>query len=439
VTTRVCLVCPTKKTATASPPVGLMYIAAVLRRAGVDVMIIDEPRTGEPVENLVPPVVDYGPDVVGISVMTATYPRGRQLAARLKDALGVPLVFGGPHATFRYADVLREAAADAVVLYEGEATMPALVQALAGGRGIDNIPGVVTRENLSRHVGRPAPVLASLDSLPLPARDLLPMDRYPDMTRGLLVTSRGCPYNCAFCSSRAFNGPRVRAHDIDHVLAEVEELVERYGCPVLNFQDDFFTYDRARLETICRTMIERGWKVQWGAQSRVDAVRPEMLRLMRRAGCSLIYFGTETAVQATMDGIDKRTTVEQLRRAVAWTWEAGIQPNVSLLVGLPDDTPESLAESLEVMQQVRPFEVATQYLTPFPGSPIGECPQDYGITVVDDDLEHYDCHHPVIETRHLTSEDMRRFYAEGFALNYDLLPDAGQALELGLEGGGLGG
>lgn len=417
----VILVAPSKRTAWRSPPLGLGYIASVLREAGFPVSIIDVPRTGVTLAELAQQICARRPLFVGLTVMTATYPHAVELTRHIKSLERVPVILGGPHATYRYREILEaEPAVDGIVRFEGEWSALALARALHEGTSLERVPNLAWRANGQIVLNPGEPWVPSLDALPPPARDLLDLDHYPEIGRGTIFTSRGCPYNCIFCCSRSYNGPRIRTHSLDRTLDEVKEMVHRYGIELIEFQDDFFTFDKKRLLALCQRLQSENLGIRWGCQGRIDSVDAEMLSRMAEAGCVYIYYGTESGDQEILDKMRKRIDASRFRQVVDWTHEAGIEVQTSLMVAFPWDTEESLQRSITTMRQVEPDSLAVDFVTPFPGSDLGDHPEAFGVRIVETDMTLFDCNHPVIETPHLSLDQMRTWYLKAMGINWEL-------------------
>lgn len=244
-----------------APPMGLAYIAAVLEQYGCSVGIIDSPAQGITFSGLREALGSVNPDVVGVTASTATF----------REAVGVSLiadevcpeasvVIGGPHVSFTPEKTLRESPSiDIVCVGEGEGTFLKLIQALEEGGDLSNVKGIAYRERKGEGCvvkrNPPRPLIEDLDSLPFPARHLLPMDRYRAMGRrvtpGTVLTSRGCPFGCIFCSTSKLFGGRFRGRSPGNVVREVELLYNRYKTRDVEFLDDLFTYDRGKAIGIC--------------------------------------------------------------------------------------------------------------------------------------------------------------------------------------------
>ena len=398
------------------PPLGLAYIAAVLCQEGFEVVIIDQLAQGPSNSTeLVAQIANLRPLFVGLSITTPTWPTVRELARALKETgLHAPIVVGGHHATFCYDEILRtEPAIDFVVRYEGEYSTLKLAKALRDGHSLGKMSGLAWRYKDEVIVNSKGRVLVTdLDKLPWPARGLLPMSAYSEVSRGLIVSSRGCPYACVFCSNQSFTGGLVRRHSVDRLLAEIRLLYSKYDAQILNFADDSFPLHRSRVEALCRRLQDEGPAIQWSCMSRVDCVDRELLKLMADAGCIQIFYGTESGDQRVLDSIRKKVDVNTYHRVVDWTKEAGIRVILSLLIGLPEQTEHSLERSLDLMRDLAPDGLDISYVCPQPGTPLWHEPERYGMRIIEDDYSRFDCRHLVAETTSLSAGRQHHWYLE---------------------------
>ena len=361
------------------PPLGLGYLAAVMEAEGHEVAIFDlglEPQT--PLEEEVQRIAAFGPELVGMTAMTNNYHSAEATVALLKERLGCTVVMGGPHATLFRERVAADPNVDYVVFGEGEETLRELVRALVAegpkpseGR-LAQIQGLCFK-SVEGVVCNPArPLIRDLDSLPFPARHLFALSRYPLYAPNgermvTLLSSRGCPYNCSYCF-KGIVGRTYRQRSPENILAEIRSLMERYGYRYFYFIDDLFTIDRRRLSALAEQMIAEGLDIRWQCLARVDRVTPELLKLMYRAGCREVHYGIESGNQAILERIGKEITLEQVRRAVAWTAEAGILAKGYFMLGLPGDTEETMAETIRFACELELDQAMFSLTTPFPGT-----------------------------------------------------------------------
>jgi radical SAM superfamily enzyme YgiQ (UPF0313 family) len=254
---------------------------------------------------------------------------------------------------------------------EAEIAMPNLLDAISGNGSAREIGGVLFREGDEVVRTGPADVM-QINDIPLPLRDVLPNDRYFDMTTesrhvSSIMTARGCPYKCSFCE-RYIRGGHYRMRSADSVVTEIEDLVSRYGCSEVVIYDDTFTANKKRTAEICERILERGLTFQWDCRTRVDCVEPELLALMARAGCSRISFGVESASEDVRGVFRKKITIEQVEQAFEWTRAAGIRILGYFMLGAPGETRESIEKTLALSVQLNPDFAYYSVVVPYPGT-----------------------------------------------------------------------
>jgi anaerobic magnesium-protoporphyrin IX monomethyl ester cyclase len=359
------------------PPLGLLYVAGALRAVGHRVRVWDADPWLE--ADLVERLAAFDPELVGFSFLTMTWTRAVELAAQVRARLpGVRLIAGGPHATALPRETLRGLGAVAVVQGEGEESAVALVDALEAGRDPHGLPGVCT----DRGAGPARPRVADLDRLPMPARDLTDFARYlspPGLIRGLgsarhasLMAGRGCRYRCTFCASHLQLGRELRMRSPGHVLAEIDQLVRRYGVRGLYFVDDIFTGDRVWVREFCAGLAARGHDLEWGCQSRVESVDRVTLQAMRRAGCAQIDFGVESGSRAVLRSMKKGTAWDPVVRAFDLVHDAGMRTGASFILGSPGEAEEDVADTLALAARLRSDWTVFFFSTPYPGTELWE-------------------------------------------------------------------
>ncbi len=409
-----------------APPLGLAWIAAVLEEAGHEVRILDTPTLEMGEEEWLREVKSWRPDVVGISMLTPTAPRGYRAAKLLKRELpDVVLVAGGQHPTFMYREAL-ENGFDVVVRGEGEETMLELVNVVEE-RGLDEgalreVRGIAFRGRDGRVIVTPArPPIRELDRLPWPARHLLPMHLYTLFGKPIpvahVMASRGCPYGCIYCSTSYFWGRRVRFRSPADVAEEVRHLIDKYHVKYLVFTDDELTLNRFYVRELIHEFRERGIDIPFACGARVDHLDREFLGFLAKSGCVALYVGVESASQETLDKIGKRIRVEQAIRVFQWRREVGIGMTASFILGFPWETLEDMRRTVELAIRLGPDYAQFTVLTPYPGTPLFEYARREGL-IEDWDWEHYTTLRPVMRGYHFTRKQLasmlryayRRFY-----------------------------
>ena len=387
------------------PPLGLAYIAAVAR-TDHDMRIVDFN-----VERTNWKKFDFRPfDVVGISVDTSRYHVARKIAERAK-LQGATIVMGGPHVSFMDEEAMTCGFADYVVRNEGEYSFLSLVEYLSGRKPFSEVRGVSRMVDGACVRTPDAPFIQDLDATPFPARDLLPLGSYRERMNGrpttTLVTSRGCPFNCHFCSSSQFFGVRWRARSTENVLEEMDFLYAKHGYRALSFVEDNFTFSPARAVAIAEGIIARGWDLKWGAWSRVDTIvkHPDMVRTMARAGFTWTFVGFESGSQEVLDEYGKRAVIEDSLRAMRILKQNGVGVTGSFILGAPAETKGMMKETVRFAKSLNPHRVQFTILTPFPGTKLYEGVRTRLLT---EDWRDYTGLHPTIRLDHLSTGQMKR-------------------------------
>jgi anaerobic magnesium-protoporphyrin IX monomethyl ester cyclase len=354
------------------PPMGLLYVGAYLEREGYPVEIRDFDNAGAR-----PDYSQY--DLVGISTDTTRHLKAMAIAREAKEA-GCTVIMGGPHPCYIDEEILANPWVDAIVHGEGEATLLELILALEGGdRECERIAGLSFRRD-GKVVRTPTrPFIKDMDSLPLPARHLLNMDLYRRTLFGErpitpVLTSRGCPTNCHFCSSSSFFGSRWRARSPEAVAEELEELRNRYGFGAVAFVDDNFTLSPQRVVAISEEIIRRQLDLWWWNFSRAETLvrNEEMLKVMRRAGAKTVYIGVESASPRTLDDLGKKMDLDTVVKAIELLKKHGFEIFASYILGSPRDDARAIRETIRFAKRLDTNVAQFSILTPYPGTALYE-------------------------------------------------------------------
>ncbi len=347
----------------AGPPLGVLYLASVLDREGIEVQVVDQAGEWLTDSALIEKVKRFNPDIVGFSTLTANGVVAARQAAKLKEwNPNLRIVFGGYHATINGHRVLgKYSFIDYVIRGEGEISLPVFVEAVRKGEQVSDIrevPGIIYRERGVVKYGAAERGVKNLDELPFPDRRRILDNDYgyisgmkmPKFT--FILTSRGCPYNCTYCSCAAFTKRRINMRSVENVLDELEEI-ESLGYRNVLFTDDNFTVNRKRVIQLCKGMRKRKVDLNWIAEGRVDSGYFDMLKMMADAGCKIIYYGVESGNQRILDYYRKGTRVEQAVDAVEKARRVGIDIiTATFIVGAPGETVREVANTLKFAQKL---------------------------------------------------------------------------------------
>ncbi len=422
---KVTLVNPPQFTGYPQPPMGLILLAGVLESRGYPVKIVDANLLGLKPEEIVPLLDDT--DVLGLTAMTPTVSRAIDIAREVKAARPeLPVIMGGPHATLLPAETMAAAPeVDIIVRGEGEESLVNLLSVLENNKSLDSVSGITYRTDGIIVDNAPSPEITDLDSLPFLAYHLVPLKSYrPHPPHGrakpfaVLITSRGCPYNCGYCSKPVF-GKRFRGQSPERVVDEIAYLQEKYGVREIAFYDDSFTLDMERAYRICEEIISRGLKIIWSCETRVNLVDKRLLKKMKQSGCYSISYGLESGSQEILDVIDKGTTLEQAEEAVRHTREAGIHAVGYFMIGSPGETPETINETIRFAKKLKVDFAQFSITTPFPGTNLYDLYLEGGGRP-DIPWEDYvyaassEGRAPVFESESLSREDIVRWEKEAY-------------------------
>jgi radical SAM superfamily enzyme YgiQ (UPF0313 family) len=362
----------------------LAYLASSLRQAGLRVAIADYEALPYSEDHLAELLQRLSPGVVGFSATTPTIGSAALLAQAVKRLRGDTVtVVGGSHASALPKETLEEFSFfDYLVRGEGELTLAELCLRLCDGGADREIRGIAYRSGGGVMVNPPRELVADLDSLPFPARDLLDYSpRAGHSSRGFsnalrsgeLFTSRGCPVACSFCAIQATFGRSVRFRDPACIADELALMVREQQVNHVVIADDTFTLDPERAAGICGILQRSGIR-SWNCDTRVNTVTPELLRLMRRCGCEKVAFGVESGSPRLLEAMGKGITVEQVERAVCWAREAGIRHvEGNFIIGCdPSETREDLEQTQRLIQRLPWSFVSVSVVVPYPGTPLRE-------------------------------------------------------------------
>lgn len=359
------------------PSLGLAYLASSLKKEGIEVKIIDALALNMDASEVALEVSRLKPRIIGVTTTTPVSNSAFELIRKIKP-LTEWIILGGAHPSAVGAEIFAECPEiDFGFQGEAEEHFPDLIKSLLSGENNPDCPGLI-----SRRFQRSGIYISDLDKIPFPSWELLPMKLYrhplsPGKRIATIISSRGCPYQCLFCD-QSVCGTRFRARSPENVVEEMEQLYHQWQVREFIFYDDLFTYQSKRVIEICKLMIERGLKVKWKCEGRVNLVNPEMLSWMKRAGCETIAYGIESAHQKSLDWLNKGVSVEQIEKAVALTKQAGLKVLGYFIFGIPIESYEEELETIEFALRLKLDYVQFASLSPFPGSRLFEIAKKNG-------------------------------------------------------------
>lgn len=364
-----------------SIPFGITYLGAVLRKNNHEVRLFDV-YPDDDIHGIIKELEgSFPPDLIGFSVMTTNFWKARDFAFLLKRKFpDAKFCAGGIHPTVRPKETLEKMNLDFVIIGEGENVLTNICHNLENNQNLHNIKGVAFKEGNKFYINEGLDIVENLDTLPFPARELLPVSRYlvpPGYIRSHFLnrvlsvyTSRGCPARCTFCNSSSIFHRSVRRRSFINVIEEIKYLIDRYNIDGLYFHDETFTVKPEWVKNICKEL--KPLKLRWGCQTRVNLVSEELLEVMRDTGCLQIDFGIESASEQTLKSIKKAQTPEQIKKAIELTKKYRIKSFASFMIGLPGETEEDLIENVKFLKTTKPDFTYFNLFTPFPGTEAAE-------------------------------------------------------------------
>jgi radical SAM superfamily enzyme YgiQ (UPF0313 family) len=409
-----------------APLLGLASIAACVMREGHTVKIIDPLTDRLTLSNIKKEIKMFNPDIVGVSVTTQHFFDACNVVKAAKEINpNCFTVFGGPHPTVFAKQTLRECSSlDIVVRGEGEISFVNLIN------NIDNLSiakGITYREGSKIVENEDEKQIENLDDLPIPAFELLPMEKYTvkDKIPGLdpqgkkihrqatISSCRGCPYNCNFCSSRVHWGKKWRSKSAKRIIEEIKILKAKYNVNVFDFVDDTFAVNKKLLKEICNEMIIEELDVFWSCGTRVEIINKELLTLMKKANCYGFAFGIESGVQKSLDFLNKGITVEMAKKTVETVIKLGFYVNSNFIIGIPGETKDDINTTIKFANNLNLNFVSFSLLTPMPGTFIYE----YAIKndlLLTTDWSKYTWYNPVMKVPGLYSWELKALLIKAY-------------------------
>lgn len=438
-------------------PLGLAYIAGVLEKAGFEVKILDALALGWKNERIIgqfkyvglteeeikDEIRKYKPDVVGISFLFTSQAKEAEKVARAvkKVNKNIFIMAGGAHATTLPEYVLKSPFVDVVVLGEGEYTTLELVKKIKNKENWRQTLGIAFRDqfNVIRKTAARAPI-ENLDDLPLPARHLLPMGIYFEAAKKVkasrsistfgkkwatIITSRGCPFGCTFCTIHLVMKRGWRPRSPENVVSEIEQLVKDYGIEHLDMEDDNFTLNKERAKKILDLMAQKGIKLEWSTPNgiRADTVDEELIKKMKESGCTRTIVAPESGNQYVVDNIiKKRINLERIKEVVKWCKKYGLLVESFFVLGFPGETKAQMMDTIRFGKELRKLgadDCAFYIATPFYGTELYQIVREKGYLKEDmsPDMLNTLSGEPLYETEDFTREELLQIWEKAKKVN----------------------
>ncbi len=355
------------------PPLGLMYLAASLERDNHKVTIIDTEVEGLTKSEIIKEVLRKKPDIVGITSTTPLHHKAIELFHRIKQGdSSIKTIAGGPHPTALPMETLRECKdIDIIVIGEAEET----IREICSGKQLSKISGICFRSEGKIKLTRRRSLIADLDSIPLPARHLVKNEKYlwSVPKKGIIpvtpiMTTRGCPYKCVFCSQLVIFGRSMRHRSVENIVQEIDEIVNNYKIKHLVFYDDTLGLNKKLTYELIAAIKREKLDFTFEGMTRVNIISRELLEKLKSIGLNRLSFGVESGNQRILDAAKKGITLEQIRKAYVLTSEFDIETRMSIVLGLPFETKKTIENTIKFMKSLKCYQAYVNIGTPFPGT-----------------------------------------------------------------------
>ncbi|MGR3317532.1 MAG: B12-binding domain-containing radical SAM protein [Candidatus Anammoxibacter sp.] len=408
------------------PPLHLTSLAAVTRQHGFETGIIDPVALSWDMQTTLQAILDKSPDYVGITATTISVHTAGTLAELIKqNSPDIKILIGGVHLSAEPEKTMETFTGfDIGVVGEGDITIVELLNALDKSTDISNIEGLIYRTNDGIIQTAPRPLLRNLDSLPMPAWDLLPdlpksyrpslqcIRRLPST---IVMTTRGCFGKCTFCS-RAIFGNKIRAYSTDYVIDTLKHLCNKYGMRDFQIEDDSFLSFHSRVIDICRRIRDEKLNISWNCLARVDRINAELLDEIKKAGCWQIQFGIESGSQEILDSIKKKITLKQVEDALVLTKKAGIRTKGFFIIGHLLETKETIQKTIEFAKRMPLDDFQLTIYTPLPGTDDYNIADRYG--QFDKNWDKMSMYNPVFVANGLTTQELLQYQKSAYRQFY---------------------
>jgi len=410
------------------PPLGLLTVATYLKKFGDfnDINIIDKNF-----DNIFEKILEIKPDIIGISAMTVHYLDAIELAKKIKSNLDIPIIIGGVHISTlpfslkKYFDI--------AVIGEGEQTTLELLTLFEkkgfSKKELKKIKGIAFYDNDKLVITEPRELIDSLDKIPIPDRSFLNKEYFKKIRHydgsysvlGSMTTSRGCPFNCVFCSTSHF-WKRVRFNSVDHIIEEIKYLKEKYNVKRIDIFDDLFTTNRARLKEFVKAFKkEKIDDIYFSCASHAATIDEEICQLLKEINVNWLGFGLESGSEKILNYLKKGTLkIEQSKRAIQLCNKYNIYVTGSLIFGSPYETIEDMKETLKFMDFAKKYpnvlDIWSFVMTPFPGTEIWEIAKKRNKVSDDMDwrlLSHQNFNNPLLLEPNINKEEFKKIFLEG--------------------------
>lgn len=394
---------------------GLLYLATSIKDHH-DVSIIEGTRP-IPTETIIEEVTRLEPDIVGIStIFSSLMLSGEKIAREIRKRFPrTKIIYGGNHATFTADELARKDYVDVVVVGEADLTFPELVAKMDRGQSLEDVKGIVFREDGKFIRTEPRPAIQDVNTVPFPDWTIV-TDKIPKSIK--VCSSRGCPHDCIYCSTTAFWGRKWRPRTAQNIIDEINYVLDVYKPEKrslgIGFVDDNFTVDKGRVMEFCRLIDEQDAELQWGASSRIELIDRELLRTMAASGCNGVFLGVESGSDRVLKMMKRRYSAEEVREKVEMCLDVGIIPTCSFMIGNPYEDRSDIERSLSLLKELRTYKVQVHIFSPLIGTEIFKYPDKFGAEILTDQSELMNPEEKAfLNTKYMKAEEVEDLFQRG--------------------------
>lgn len=406
-----------------SPPMGLAYLATILKQNNFTLQALDFDLNNVNIDLLMTIIKEDPPKIVGITALTNTIFTAVAIAKIIKSVNpDIKIVMGGHHATNCFAECFSYRCIDFIILGEGEYSFNSLCEAIINNAVYKTISGLAYPDNNNVYFNQPEEII-NLDDVGFPDRTIFDLTQYYDPIN--IITTRGCSYNCIFCSAGAYRKNHVLYRSAQNVLKEIEHVYKQ-GYYVVNFVDDNFLIKRDRVIEICSSIKKHFPKLFWTCSARVELLNEDIIKLMASSGCKGMHFGVESCFELSQKTIGKYLSLEKLENVLKLTKKYGINSYGSFILGLPDEDIHQVRANIQYaisLHKKYTMYIVFGILTPFPGTELFNNPDKYGIKILSKNYSNFDIYTPVIETKYLSVNELQSLLFDANKMYMENLTD----------------
>ena len=365
----------------------LPSLVGYLRKYGHNSTIVDPTIERMTNDDVILKMIASPPQIIGVSIPFTTFAEsGIELLKKIRNRFpNIPIICGGVHATLLPEEIAPYC--DAVVIGDGEETFLEIIEKCDNGQSFYDVKGIAYKLN-NKIIINENRLLPDLNELPPPAWDLLPLNKHkmalhfePTKKVMPILSTRGCPFSCDFCSNWILSRKVVRFKDVEKVISEINELIFKYKVNTLLFRDEVFTLNRNRVIQLCEEIIENKLNIEWWCQTRVGLIDDDLLKIMKSAGCVAISCGIESGSDVVLKDIGKKITIHQAKDTIAMIKNNGIFSYVNFIIGHSLDTKETILETMKVADELDADNLGYAIATPYPKTMLREKAEKQGCII----------------------------------------------------------